>query len=94
MGWILLRRYVRGYGLGSAGSGQDPDAGFCEHGNEPSGSIKCEEFLDQLSDYNLYRRVLLHGRGEEQVAGIKGLCKSRALRASIKSRRRLEVDSA
>jgi hypothetical protein len=23
-------------------------AGFCEYGNEPSGSIKCEEFLDQL----------------------------------------------
>jgi hypothetical protein len=22
-----------------------------EHGNEPSGSIKCEEFLDWLSDY-------------------------------------------
>jgi hypothetical protein len=26
--------------LDSAGSGQDPVAGFCEHGNEPSGSIK------------------------------------------------------
>jgi hypothetical protein len=25
-------------------------SGFCEHGNEPSGSIKGEEFLDQLSD--------------------------------------------
>jgi hypothetical protein len=24
-------------------------AGSCEHGNEPSGSIKCEEFLDYLS---------------------------------------------
>jgi hypothetical protein len=24
-------------------------AGFCEHGNEPSGSIKCGEFLDYLS---------------------------------------------
>jgi len=23
----------------------------CEHGNEPSGSIKSEEFLDHLSDY-------------------------------------------
>jgi hypothetical protein len=21
-------------------------AGYCEHGNEPSGSIKCGEFLD------------------------------------------------
>jgi hypothetical protein len=25
--------------------------GFCEHGNEPSGSIKGGEFLDYLSDY-------------------------------------------
>jgi hypothetical protein len=24
-------------------------AGSCEHGNEPSGSIKCGKFLDQLS---------------------------------------------
>jgi hypothetical protein len=28
-------------------------AGSCEHGNEPSGSIKGGEFLDQLSDYNV-----------------------------------------
>lgn len=27
--------------------------GFCEHGNEPSESIKCGEFLDILSDYQL-----------------------------------------
>jgi hypothetical protein len=24
-------------------------AGSCEHGNEPSGSIKCREFLDYLN---------------------------------------------
>jgi hypothetical protein len=24
-------------------------AGCCEHGNESSGSVKCEDFLDQLS---------------------------------------------
>jgi hypothetical protein len=28
------------------GSGQGQVAGSCEHGNEPSGSIKCGEFLD------------------------------------------------
>jgi hypothetical protein len=33
-------------GLDASGSGQVPVAGFCEHGNEPSGSIKGEEFLD------------------------------------------------
>jgi hypothetical protein len=26
-------------------------AGSCEHDNEPSGSIKGGEFLDQLNDY-------------------------------------------
>jgi hypothetical protein len=25
--------------------------GSCEHGNEPLGSIKGREFLDQMSDY-------------------------------------------
>jgi hypothetical protein len=38
-------------GLDSSGSGWRPVAGCCEHGNEPSGSIKGMEFLDQLSDY-------------------------------------------
>jgi hypothetical protein len=28
----------------------------CEHGNVPSGSIKCSEFLDELSDW---RRLAL-----------------------------------
>jgi len=35
-------------GLDFSGSGQGKVAGFCEHGNETSGSIKCELFLDQL----------------------------------------------
>jgi len=29
--------------------------GSCEHGNEPSGSIKDGEFFDQLSDYQLLK---------------------------------------
>jgi hypothetical protein len=33
-------------GLQSSGSGQGPVEDFCEHGNEPPGSIKCGEFLD------------------------------------------------
>jgi hypothetical protein len=32
--------------LDSSGSTQGPVAGSCEHGNEPSGSIKCGEFPD------------------------------------------------
>jgi hypothetical protein len=31
---------------GCNGSGQGPVAGSCEHGNEPSGSMKGGEFLD------------------------------------------------
>ena len=34
-----------GYGLDRAGLGQGQMAGTCECGNEPSGSIKCGEFL-------------------------------------------------
>jgi hypothetical protein len=30
--------------------------GFCEHGNEPSGSIKDGEFLDYLSHYKLLKK--------------------------------------
>ena len=37
-----------GYGLGGGDSGQGQVAGTCECGDEPSGSIKCGEFLDQL----------------------------------------------
>jgi hypothetical protein len=33
-------------GLDASGSGQEPMAGCCEQGNEPSGSIKGREFID------------------------------------------------
>jgi len=37
---------VRGWRLDVVGSGQGQMAGTCEYGDELSGSIKCEEFLD------------------------------------------------
>jgi len=37
-----------GYGLDQTGSGQGQVAGTFECGNEPSGYIKCGEFLDWL----------------------------------------------
>jgi hypothetical protein len=40
-----------GYGLVRGGSGWGKVAGTCDCGNEPSGSIKCGEFLDQLRTY-------------------------------------------
>jgi len=33
-------------GLDSSGSGYGPVTGCCENGNEPSGSMKCTDFLD------------------------------------------------
>jgi hypothetical protein len=45
--WIF-RKWDVGYGPDWAGSGCRQVAGNCECGNEPSGSIKCEEFLDYL----------------------------------------------
>jgi hypothetical protein len=33
-------------GLDACGSGQEPMMGCCEHGTEPSGSMKVGEFLD------------------------------------------------
>jgi hypothetical protein len=38
MGW--------GHGLDQSGSEQEHVTGFCECSNEPSGPIKCGEFLD------------------------------------------------
>ena len=39
---------MSGYELHGSGSGQGQVADTCECGNEPSGSIKCGEFLDYL----------------------------------------------
>jgi hypothetical protein len=38
-------------GMDSFGSRQGPVTDSCEHGNELSGSIKREEFLEWMSDY-------------------------------------------
>jgi hypothetical protein len=43
---IDLQEVGWGYGLNRSGSGQGQVAGTCEWGNEPSGPIKCGEFLD------------------------------------------------
>jgi hypothetical protein len=40
----------------ASGSGYRPVADSCEHGNEPSGSIKGGNFLEQLSDYQLLKQ--------------------------------------
>jgi hypothetical protein len=35
-------------------------AGYCEYGNELSGSIKCDRFLDQLSELSASEERLFH----------------------------------
>jgi len=54
------------YELHSSGSGQLQIAESCERANEPSGSIKCGEFLAWLRNYLLFKKystvqsLLLH----------------------------------
>jgi hypothetical protein len=40
---------VQAWFVNSSGSGYRPVAAFCEHGNEPSGSIEGWEFIDYLT---------------------------------------------
>ena len=44
------------YGLDWAGPGQRQVADACECGNEPSGSVKCGEFLDQQQTSQLFKK--------------------------------------
>ena len=43
--WIF-RKWEGLWGLDGVGSGWGQVAGTCEYGDEPSGSVKCGEFLD------------------------------------------------
>jgi hypothetical protein len=46
---LILKKYGVRCGLDSSGSGLGP-VGRLEHSNEPQGSVKDLEFLDQLSN--------------------------------------------
>jgi hypothetical protein len=56
--WIL-KEGVRVWS-NSSHSGHTPVASSCEHPNEPSSSVTKGELLDQLYDYKLLKKVLLH----------------------------------
>jgi hypothetical protein len=43
-------------------------AGSCEHGNEPSGSIRGEEVLDRMSNYQVLKKDLFRGVRSINVA--------------------------
>jgi hypothetical protein len=49
MEW-MLRKQVGWCRLDSPGLGQESVEGYCEYSNEPSNSVKREEFLHQWSD--------------------------------------------
>jgi len=42
--------------MDKSGSGQEPEAGSCEHGNETSGYMKGKELFDQPSDHQLLEK--------------------------------------
>jgi hypothetical protein len=48
------------YKLDQSGLGQGPVEGSCEHGNEPSGSIKFWKFLSSYTTGGFSRRAQLH----------------------------------
>jgi hypothetical protein len=52
--WIWERMWW--YWLDWSGSGSGPLEGFCEHVNEPLGSIKCWEDLEQLHNWWLLKK--------------------------------------
>jgi hypothetical protein len=52
MGW---------YGLDWSDLRIGPVDGSCKHGSEPSGSIKCLEILEWLSDWRLLKKTQFHG---------------------------------
>jgi hypothetical protein len=43
-------------GLDRTGSGWGPVEGSCEHGDEPSGSLKCWKILEYLHNWQLLRK--------------------------------------
>jgi len=44
---------VTSCGVDSLGLDKGPVVGCCEHSKELSGSVRCMEFLEQLSNYQL-----------------------------------------
>jgi hypothetical protein len=41
--------------MGSIGSGDGPVNGFCDHGNDTSGSTEDEEVLGHMTDYDVLK---------------------------------------
>jgi hypothetical protein len=58
-GWTILKWIfdrMGWYGLDRSDSGYGPVEDSCEHGNEPSGSIKYWELLEYLHNWQLLKK--------------------------------------
>jgi hypothetical protein len=53
----MIQETFLGHGQAWSGSGEEEVAGFCEHGNELSGSIKYGKFFEYLSTCWLLKKV-------------------------------------
>jgi hypothetical protein len=62
-----IRGEISLYGLDWSGAGLGPVEGTCEHGNEPSGSIKCWEILEWLNSWQLAQKGKLVGSDTSQA---------------------------
>jgi hypothetical protein len=56
--WTIIKWILEGQD--PSGSEQRPVEGSCEHCNEPSGSMKCWEVLEQLTAGSFSRRAQIH----------------------------------
>jgi hypothetical protein len=56
------------YGLDRSGSGYGPVKDCCEHGNEPSDSIKCWEVLEWLHDWWLLKKGSQTGNQHDVIS--------------------------
>jgi hypothetical protein len=66
--WIWYK--LCGCGLDSSSSGYGCVVVCFEHGNEPPGSVKFREFLDQLSDCQLTSTVCSHSLRVEAICAV------------------------
>lgn len=73
----------------------------CEKGNEPSGSMKCGGFIDQLSTCQLLKKTLLNGtsfkissKSQKNVGFVQNLKFWRGLNANKPSRVIIHMEAA
>jgi hypothetical protein len=72
--------------LESHDSGQDPEFGFCEHGNGSSGFIKYNKFDERIATISLEASVKCNNSGSEICISTAKLKVSEEIHADFVSR--------